>query len=153
LGPKTRDLIELSKSLRVQQPQKAEPKAPLGELAALAETLNSESDELNATIQTINTKLRALNFGVEVWCKEIDSVAFGFCRIGDPSEWQLAARSISLEFNNGKKEYSYAPLLKRNRNERIQGLEFVPEILGKLKEDAEHKVAAIRKAKQLAASL
>src|ERR1700723_2545783 len=82
LGPKTRDLIELSKSLR--KPQQAEPRAPLGELAALANTLNSESDALNGTIQTISEKLRSLNFGVEVWCKGSDGVDFGFCRIGDP---------------------------------------------------------------------
>jgi hypothetical protein len=133
--------------------EKAQEKAVFAELAFLAQTLNSETNDLNTTIQTINEKLRALNFGVEVWCKGSDGVDFGFCRIGDPSEWQLAARWIDQDFGQVKKENHYAPLLKKNRNERIEGLEVVPEILRKLKEEAEHKVAAIRKAKQLAAAL
>src|ERR1700733_5024866 len=83
IGPKERELLELSKAIRSQQhKEEAETKAPLGELAVLAQTLNSESDELNATIQTINEKLRALNFGVEVWCKGSDG-DYGFARVDD----------------------------------------------------------------------
>jgi hypothetical protein len=133
--------------------EKARTKETLAELASLAQTLNSETDDLNDTIQTINGKLRAFNFGIEVWCKGSGAVDFGFARLGEPSEWQLATRSIASEFGDGRKEYWSAPLLKRNRNERVQGLEAVSDILRELKKEAEQKVKAIRRAKELAASL
>jgi hypothetical protein len=133
--------------------QMTKTKDTLAELASLAQTLNSETDDLNDIIQTINGKLRAFNFGIEIWCKGPDGVDFGFARLGDPSEWQLAAREAVTDFGNGKKEYRYAPLLKRNRNERVEGLESVPNILSELKKEAEQKVSAIRKAKELAAAL
>jgi hypothetical protein len=133
--------------------EKAGMKDSLAELASLAQTLNSETDDLNDIIQAINGKLRAFNFGIQVWCKGRATVDFGFARLGDPSEWQLAARSVATDFGDGRKEYSYAPLLKRSRDERVEGLELVPDILRELKKDAEQKVRAIRRAKVLAASL
>jgi hypothetical protein len=129
--------------------EKAKEKSALAELAALAQALNSESDDLNSTIQTINEKLRALNFGVEVWCKGSDG-DYGFARVDD--QWQLATQWDSEDFH-GKKVKMVAPLIKQTRNERIEGLELAPEILRKLKSDAESKIAAIRKAKEFAASL
>jgi hypothetical protein len=133
--------------------EKAGMKDTLAELASLAQTLNSETDDLNDIIQTINGKLRAFNFGIQVWCKGPATVDFGFARLGDPSEWQLAARSVVTDFGDGRKEYSYAPLLKRSRDERVEGLELVPDILRELKKDAAQKVSTIRRAKVLAASL
>ena len=61
--------------------ERAGMKDTLAELASLAQTLNSETDDLNDTIQTINGKLRAFNFGIEVWCKGSDGVDFGFARL------------------------------------------------------------------------
>ena len=52
-----------------------------------------------------------------------------------------------------KKENRCAPLLRRNRNERVAGLERAVDILSELKKEAEKKINAIRKAKALAASL
>jgi len=118
-------------------------------LALLAQALNSESDDLNSTIQAINSKLRALNLGVEAWCKGSDG-DYGFARVAE--EWQLATRWDGEDIH-GRKEKCYAPLLKRTRDERIEGLELAPEIVRKLKNDAECKIAAIRKAKEFAASL
>jgi hypothetical protein len=76
-----------------------------------------------------------------------------FVRLGDPSEWQLAARWVETDFGSMKKENRCAPLLRRNRNERVEGLERVPDILSELKKEAEQKISAIRKAKALAAFL
>jgi hypothetical protein len=140
-------------TLTFKNPEQSGEKSILAELAPLAQALNAETNDLNGLIQTFNEKLRALNFGVEVWCKGSDGVDFGYARLGDPSEWQLAARFADTDFVSGKKETRYAPLLKKNRNERIEGLELLPEILRALKKDAEQKVSAIKKAKELAASL
>jgi hypothetical protein len=133
---------------RQTQPQKDAPeKSAVAELVPLATTLNSESNDLNSTIQTINEKIRALNFGIEVWCKGSDG-DYGFARVEDV--WQLAARWDGEDPKGDKVE---APLLKRTRDERIEGLSLAEEILKKLKGDAEKKIAAIRRAKQFAASL
>jgi hypothetical protein len=131
-------------------------RSALAELVPLAQSLNAESDDLNATIQTINRKIRALNLGVEVWVEGTDGLEVGFVRLLD--EWQLAVRwdDVEPDLNNGRliiDVKNHAPLLKRNRDERINGLELVPEILRKLKEDAQKKISAIKNAKALAASL
>jgi hypothetical protein len=133
----------------------------LAELAVLSETLNDETNSLNITISTFNSKIAALNLGIEVWLDSNNpEFQIGFAKAptaGDYS-WQLATRSklFGDEYENEGKDDDWskaAPLLNASRNLRIEGLAMVPEILSQLKSAAHEKIQVMRRAKQQAASL
>lgn len=118
------------------------------ELLPLSETLNSESNELNKTIETINDKLGALNFGIEVWVEGGDDCRFGYAKVGDhpgPPTWELAYwPEHGVDANR---------LLRASRDQRIEGLRLVPRIVTDLKREAERRISIMREAKTLAAEL
>jgi hypothetical protein len=118
------------------------------ELLPLSETLNSESNELNKTIETINDKLAALNFGIEVWMKGGENCYFGYAKVGigaGPATWELA-----YQLEHG---VDASPLLRASRDQRIEGLRLVPRIVAELKSQAETRIRIMREAKSLAAEL
>jgi hypothetical protein len=124
-------------------------KVTIDELATLAQTLNSEADGLNTTIQTINEKLRAANLEVEAWCKGSDG-DYGWAFV--EGTWQLATQWDGVDFDGDPSKIRRA-LAKQSRDECIEGFELLEEIYKKLKSVAGGKITAIQKAKQFAASL
>ena len=129
------------------------------ELADLSQQLNSDSDAVNSTITTINRKLRSLNLGIEAWFNNPlleplagdpsrDSIGpfLGYCSVED--EWQLAIREKPQDWHG---DLLRSPLLKASRPVRIAALQYIPSLVGQLKNEAQRVLAAIRDAKQFCA--
>jgi hypothetical protein len=116
----------------------------IGELAALAKTLNSESNSINEIIVDFNAQLSALNLGIEAWfdseTAEGAEVGFGKVFVGSPGKysWELAFRRGS----------GAEPLLAAPRDLRIDGISKMDEIVYRLRSEVEHKIDVIRQAKQ-----
>lgn len=141
----------------------------LKDLVPLAKTLNAESNEINNTISDLNSKLAALNLGIEVWLGpwEDDPIQIGFAKIENMkgTSWELVTRQcgeIRKELNAfGNYDYEPVyeelgdpePLLKAPRKTRIEALGLVPSILNLLKKKAEENIETIRNAKKLVAEL
>jgi hypothetical protein len=117
------------------------------ELLPLSESLNSESNELNKTIATINSKLAALNFGITVWLEGDGECYFGYAKAGDFGKtWELAYRT--RDWVGGGES-----LLQASRDIRIEGLRLVPSIVSLLKTEAEKRITIMQEAKTLASEL
>ena len=129
----------------------------------LSRQLNSASDTINPTITTLNTKLRSLNLGVEVWLTEAlfnsqpggprrEGVGpyLGYCNVED--QWQLAVReqsdAVYLSASTGECAAS-VPLTKASRRVRIAALEQLPVLVSRLKEEAQRVLKVIQDAKAL----
>jgi hypothetical protein len=152
----------------------------IDELSRLARELNQQSDNLNALIMTLNKKLAALNFGVEVWHAEpIEAgdfregyddeerliekyrgvVVLGYSKVQDT--WQLAVREEMWRTDLasvGEREFTVnpdppSPLLKAPRETRIKALRLVPKLLDDLRDEAKALLNSIGQGKKLAAKL
>jgi hypothetical protein len=151
----------------------------ISELSELSRKLNQKSDKINSIIATINKKLAAQNFGLEVWLEHwpIESGNFeklsdemlpreksvtylGYCNVED--EWQLATKSGTLvedvnrdvgEIFTELTEVSYNALLKEARSIRVKALPLVPRLLDHLKVEAESLLKFIDQAEQAAEKL
>ena len=152
----------------------------IDELSRLAKELNQQSDKLNALITSLNQKLAALNFGVEVWhngaieagdfreeyddedrliekCRSV--VMLGYSKVEDA--WQLAVREETWKTDlasGGEREFTVnpdppSPLLKAPRETRIKALRLVPRLLDDLRDEAKALLNSIEQGKQLAAKL
>ena len=140
----------------------------VSELASVAEALNAESNEVNTIIANLNTKLSALNIGIEGWAyPEEDHIQIGWAKVDD--KWQLATRYCEkirlvtepdhsgigqtkehFEPEPGT-EYTLAPLLQASREVRLRALGYMPTLIEELREEAKASVEKIREAKALAA--
>ncbi|HTV81498.1 MAG TPA: hypothetical protein VME18_02520 [Acidobacteriaceae bacterium] len=144
----------------------------LTELAPLAATLNEESNELNQTIASLNERIAALNLGISVWSQLLDDddetgqqyqLGFTAIEVGDKKTWQLAYRQRRriydevhddpIEDDDVPHFFSPIPVLQTSRNLRIECLDFVPVLLREMKKEAEYKIAAMRKGKEIVAEL
>jgi hypothetical protein len=154
----------------------------INELSDLSRKLNQESDKTNSIIVTINKKLAALNFGLEVWLEfpAIESgdlkkvypgqvvrlprqksvIYLGYCNVEDG--WQLAAKSGTLiedwdkdseEMFTVLTEVEYQPLLKAAREVRVGALPLVPRLLDEVKLKTESLLKAIHEAEKAAEKL
>lgn len=129
------------------------PVETIQSLTPLAETLNAESNDLNATITALSEKLAGLNLGIELWFDSSEDsereIGFGRVSEGEKSSWQLATKL--------KKGYPVQtvpkPLVSASRDVRIEGLERVPSIVANLKREAENKVRIMKEAKKMVAEL
>jgi hypothetical protein len=133
-------------------------------LAPLAETLNAESDDLNTTITALSEKLANLNLGIEVWfdSNEDSEREIGFAKVeGSPmngqgvyqgpakARWQLATK-LKKGFHP---QIVPKPLEGASRDVRIEGLERVPDIVSRLRNEAQTKIRVMQEAKKLVAEL
>lgn len=143
----------------------------LSELAPLAATLNEESNHLNQTIASLNERIAALNLGISVWTALLTDdegpdteYQIGFTKFDmDGQKWQLAYRqrrrildASGDEFVDDDDNPHFSvpvPLLQTSRNLRIEGLEFVPELLRLMKMEAERRIMAMQRGKKLVAEL
>jgi len=130
----------------------------LSQLIPIAKKLNSQSNEINDVITSLNNELASLNLGIEFWLDSDEAKNFqvGFARVstGTGAEWQLAYRTRNdARFENAGEYQAAQPLLKASRNLRIEGLALSREILVNLKSEAETKLKHIERAKQLVAEL
>ena len=147
----------------------------LSELAPIAATLNKESNEINSVIASLNEELGSLNLGISIWLpypSKADSrstIGFTDFREGKPQyrrdengdlweddssfKWQLAIRRRMGPEDAAVTELEYVPLLRSSRNLRIEALQEAPMILRLLKEEAESRISAIQRAKQLVSEL
>lgn len=150
----------------------------LAELAQTAQTLNRESDSINALIERFEETLRKLNVGLEVWVtdpslrrehwtEENDEGEvvergtredeLGFAKY--PDEWRLVIRTAAYrEHPDGRWELvntghytpllKYMPLLQASRDIRIKALALFPALLKELKREADAALRAIEDAKK-----
>lgn len=153
----------------------------INELTSLSRELNQKSDKANSVIETLNKRLNALNFGIEVWVQrsltEDDyskvysgqsgllprqkSVTYlGYCNVEDG--WQLAIKEGTLveEYDKDREDtvteltdVTYKPLLKSAREVRIAALRNIPGLLDTLKYSAQATLKAIEDAEKAAAKL
>src|SRR5262249_34574924 len=129
----------------------------INELSELSRKLNQKSDKTNEIITTINKKLAALNFGLEVWVerdwiesgdfnkvaidqediypREMEIAYLGYAYVEE--RWQLAVKEATLlehrdyagEVVREDTEVRYRPLLRASREARIAALPLVPDLL------------------------
>jgi hypothetical protein len=154
----------------------------INELSELSRKLNQKSDKTNAIIKTINKKLAAMNFGLEVWLEyrpletgnfeavypnqqtplpRKKSVTYlGYCNV--EGDWELATKSGDLiedwdkdseEVYTELTEVDYKPLLKEARERRVGALPLVPRLLDEVKLRAESLLNAIDEAEKAAEKL
>jgi hypothetical protein len=148
----------------------------LSDLTETAKTLNKESDSLNDLIAGCEDMLRRLNVGLEVWVdraplnssawieedrngeefeRGTEDVELGFTQtaatFGD--EWQLALRWVRYETIDQRTTLHDVQKTKRlldcSRNERIEALKHLPELVSNMKNEASEAVRAIEAAKRL----
>jgi hypothetical protein len=112
----------------------------LSELSQVATALNRESDSINSIIDQFQTKLRAINVGIEVW---VDLHGFHQTRLG----WTKGAKDWELQVEQPN-NFGPAPLPMESRDIRIAALKAFPELLRQLKVLAEAAVRTIQDAKK-----
>jgi hypothetical protein len=136
----------------------------INELSSIALKLNQKSDQLNALITSINSKLAKLNFGIEVWLESHpvkengNAKAFlGYCKSKD--EWQLAVwdpndalevedrPSVRLAGSN------VWPLTEASRELRLLAMPLIPKLLDGIKDKAEELLRGLEAAEKAAESL
>jgi hypothetical protein len=154
----------------------------INELSVLSRKLNQKSDKTNSIISTINKKLNALNFGLEVWLDDPAIVTGDLQRVHagqmdplprqkpvtylgyyDTSDgWQLGTKCGFLleEWDKDSEqvvteltEVEYQPLLKEAREVRVGALPLVPRLLDEIKSRAESLLKAIDEAERAAEKL
>jgi hypothetical protein len=138
----------------------------LSELAAAVKILNEESDDINATLKSVNARLGALNIGFEVWEGPWERAhvphQIGFAKVGE--RWELAVRTCQAARNVdqfGWETYdavagSYGDarsILQAPRNVRIDALTVLPDIICDLESEIHSSLDVIRKGKEIAADL
>ncbi len=153
----------------------------INELSDLSRKLNEKSDKTNAIITKINSKLAALNFGLEVWYEQDiegdnfrkvypgqqgllprqKSVTYlGYCNV--ETGWQLATKVGQLieDYDQDSREtftelteVDFKPLLKEAREVRVKALPLVPRLLDKVKQQAESLIESIEDAEKAADAL
>ncbi len=144
------------------------------ELRPLAKRLSTSSDDLNQALLTIQDKLNALGLGVEEWVpipvtrswvKEAEEIRdqewresqLGYSRVGDG--WVLMTRSVHFQGRDpeGKElVYTYSearPLLRADRDSRLQAAKEVPSLVRVLKNRAGEVIEAVQEAQKIAESL
>ena len=150
----------------------------LSELSTTAATLNRESDSINAIIEGLEERLRALNVGLEVWVDDdpLESEAtegegrngeryetgtidgeLGFTKLG--GVWRLAVRTATYKYDDPDHAPGYQnprfksatgaiELSECPRKLRIEALERFPKLVAAMKMAAEAAVKAIEAAKK-----
>ena len=147
-------------------------------LLATAETLNNASNSINTILLAVEEQLMKANIGLEVWLpcppyplsrstpKPIDGgdgicywrVELGFAKVGDA--WHFAARDFFVKEGSHDREGTPAwtnesldrdpyPLAQASRQERIEALRLLPELIARLQEEAEKAIQNIEEAKKL----
>jgi hypothetical protein len=150
----------------------------LADLKTNADRLNAASNETNQIIESIERQIAATNVGLECWIelgrskrklgdvvREQDSPTFlstvlqlGWTKIGD--RWRLAWRGVIEEYrqNGGElKELKESfegdepvvALLSASREDRIEALKKLPDLIAALAKAAAESTAAINEAKKL----
>jgi hypothetical protein len=149
----------------------------LSDLSQTAETLNRESNTVNALIERFEARLRQLNVGIEVWCPaavheepadvsdadDEDAVA-GTCEtqlgfIKGHGGWELYLREALYRRESdgyGAPGWELVriedarPLRDASRQLRIAALKCFPALLEELKREAEAALKTIEEAKRFA---
>jgi hypothetical protein len=145
----------------------------LSQLSQLGKELNSDSNSVNAAIESLNEQLREMNLGVGAWIeisgsgfklesqfegarKYRDITLLGFCRFED--EWQLTINEQRVYFVLDPEDHSevdelfeedLTALLKASRHLRIAAVAHFDELLDALKAEAERTLAGVKRAKEL----
>jgi len=144
----------------------------IAELASLSKTLNKKSDNLNATIRSINKKLEALNFGMNVTLKARGSSIQPPMIEYDGTDYWLTYGKYRSVPENEDEPISYGPdqdewqlgiyidrngievaLLRAPREVRIRALDLIPDLLEVMKAKAEDLIGSIDRAEKLAENL
>jgi hypothetical protein len=144
----------------------------LKDLEPLSKHLNTASDELTKTLESIQQKLNDLALGVEVWLSssshELERVMaddhvfliteLGYGRLGDG--WALLIRTARWSQHRDEDpewvleaEGDRKPLVRASRKIRVDAVEFIPNLIDALKDEAERVIESVEKAKRIAESL
>lgn len=112
-------------------------------LSETASTLNSTSRRLNESIEQLNTALKQLNLGIPVWFQtwvhEAPNVSdveeIGYARVR--GAWGISIRK-TIEWPDGSEpDESVWHFADAPRDLRIRAIEFLPQLMDKLNDDAE----------------
>ncbi len=144
------------------------------ELRPLAKRLGAASNDLNQALLTIQDKLNALGLGVEEWVpiaatrswvKEAEEIRdqewresqLGYSKVGDG--WVLMTRLAHFQGRDPEGNelvYTYSemrPLLRADRDSRLQAVKEVPNLVRLLKDRAGEVIEKVREAQKIAESL
>ncbi len=138
----------------------------LSALTPIAKKLNEKSNEINETLALVNSKLAAMNVGVEAWLgpweEKSSAYQIGYAKASDTEKWQLATRTCEAQTDDDRfgewiavpGSYGPArPVLQASRDLRIETLERLPEIIEYLASLVDAKLEIIEQAKKIAADL
>ncbi len=154
--------------------EKAAGPSLMQELRPLAKRLSAASNDLNQALLTIQDKLNALGLGVEEWVpipatrswvKEAEDVRgqewresqLGYSKVGDG--WVLMTRLAHFQGRDPEGNefvYTYSevrPLLRADRDSRLQAAKEVPSLVRVLKNRAGEVIEAVQEAQKIAESL
>jgi hypothetical protein len=147
----------------------------LNQFAPLAKQLNETSDKLNDVITEVNSKLQALNLGVEAWCRthlhvddyeeETNFYADRVyrCRVVtdlgyalSEDRCQLVIRRIREAEDGAETQETLldiSPLLEASRAIRAKALGMLPSLFEAIQREAKTLLAAIEAGEKAAAAL
>jgi hypothetical protein len=151
----------------------------LKDLAPLAKRINSASDELTQTLDTIQQQLNTLALGVEVWLQSheldhevmerdeqqqrqtIHAAELGYGRLGDG--WGVLVRRVEYtmvldthgewDCQGESVELDRKLLTKASRHQRVQAVERLPTLIDLIRDEAMRVITSVDAAKKVAASL
>ena len=150
----------------------------LAELSASAKKLNRESDSLNDLIERLEATLQKINVGIEVWLDheplesetiederlngdelyeaETEESQLGFTKLN--SGWRLAVRTATHKYEHDgfgnivnkspRRTAAEVELASCSRDLRINALKRFPQLVAKLKQEADTALEAIERAKK-----
>lgn len=139
-----------------------------GKLEQISKSLNEDSNKLTKILGQINSKLNALNLGVEVWLDDqlyedrlprdeygtgmTASGYLGYGKLGD--SWGLLVKQTrEKELGDGERSLEsedYKFLLESSRELRLSAVDLIPDLIAELQSEAEETRSAVSKAKELA---
>ncbi|MCH7960605.1 MAG: hypothetical protein IID08_10755 [Candidatus Hydrogenedentes bacterium] len=150
----------------------------LNKLAEVASQLNTETDDLNRLIISLEERLAGMQIGLECWCgltiepverfgenyetdekdKFRESWNLGYCKIGDA--WRIAIRREIDDYAPPYDQWDFAgvvtatltSLANAPRHLRISFAEHLDTLISSLTELAERRVEEMQKAKKELAS-
>jgi hypothetical protein len=147
----------------------------VSQFVPLAKQLDQKSDKLNDVVMEVNSKILALNLGVEAWCatylqtddyeEETNFYTDRVCRyrvvthLGyaqSEDGWQLVIRRIREAEDGAETQetlLNISPLLEASRAIRAKALGMLPSLFEAIQREAKTLLAGIEAGEKAAAAL
>jgi hypothetical protein len=130
-------------------------------LVKLSDALNVNSDSVSEALKTIEGRLASLRLGVEVWLprplktepaqEDTISTYLGYAKVD--GTWHLATRSDYEMLDGNSEKGALFALQQASREDRIEALKRMPELLKEIEERAQAEVKKLQSALAIAKEL